>query len=334
MPESAEHQFLKSAFIEVVRRFSSLGLYGFVETQRKVFDFSCRLTRSWDQPLVGQVLWNHGRGLEKDLRTLLHDVESPIKAYVLRDSVRSRQALDEVLRSYKANDSDGRLTQLRVFWVPSDFDADDPKQREHARSRLQAEIVHDILFNVVFGRLRPEHVEMFLQIPGIQGLSLGILYHISTQGFISIRKLTQQFDTSASPIRETLLVLHGAGMIQRQPESLHYFTTERGRVFLDLLARLVRELREETNLTRDLLFLLHELRVGPPAGWPNVIKMSPVLLDPLYPRLVSPTLPFFRLQDEVAAAITFGFRPIKIQHLISSEGPARSRTRKPPRQPW
>lgn len=71
MAESLEHEFLKNHFNLILQRFSNLKLYGFTETERKRFDLSCLLERDWTRPLVGQVLWRHSSGIDKDLRTLL-----------------------------------------------------------------------------------------------------------------------------------------------------------------------------------------------------------------------------------------------------------------------
>lgn len=43
MAESVEHLFLKNQFIEILKDFSNLKLYGFKETERKKFDFACLL---------------------------------------------------------------------------------------------------------------------------------------------------------------------------------------------------------------------------------------------------------------------------------------------------
>jgi len=86
MPESPEHEFLKTRFNEVLRDFSSLKLYGFTETDRKRFDFSCLLERDWTRPVAGQVLWRHTDGIDKDVRTLLTDTESEIKCAAILES--------------------------------------------------------------------------------------------------------------------------------------------------------------------------------------------------------------------------------------------------------
>jgi hypothetical protein len=65
MAESPEHQFLKSEATKVLEDFSCLHLYGYTETDRKKFDFSCLLERDWSRPLVGQVLWKHSQETAK-----------------------------------------------------------------------------------------------------------------------------------------------------------------------------------------------------------------------------------------------------------------------------
>jgi hypothetical protein len=67
--EAPEHQFLSHKFLEVLAEFSQLKLYGYTEADRKKFDFACVLHRDWDRSLVGQTLWKHTEGIDKDIRT-------------------------------------------------------------------------------------------------------------------------------------------------------------------------------------------------------------------------------------------------------------------------
>ncbi|MBD2022975.1 hypothetical protein, partial [Leptolyngbya sp. FACHB-711] len=109
MAESPEHEFLKNQANLVLNEFSSLKLYGFTETNRKTFDFSCLLNRDWSRPLVGQVLWKHIEGLEKDIRTLLADTESEIKVYVASDTIKHHTTFEEVVSDYRRT---GRFNDL------------------------------------------------------------------------------------------------------------------------------------------------------------------------------------------------------------------------------
>ena len=101
MEESSEHQFLKSEFLNILDDFSNLKLYGFTESNRKKFDFSCLLERDFARPLVGQTLWSHQKGIEKDMRTLITDKESEIKVYLAKDGANYQSIFEEIIWDYK-----------------------------------------------------------------------------------------------------------------------------------------------------------------------------------------------------------------------------------------
>ena len=128
MAESPEHDFLKTHFSRVLQDFSALKLYGFTETDRKRFDFSCLLDRDWSRPLAGQVLWRHTEGIEKDVRTLLTDTQSEIKVYLASDTVRHHATFEETISDFRRSGRFRDLFRFRPIWVPSDFDADKDNQ--------------------------------------------------------------------------------------------------------------------------------------------------------------------------------------------------------------
>src|SRR4051812_43655330 len=104
MAEAPEHQFLSSKFIEVLDAFSALELYGCTEADRRRFDFACVLHRDWNRPLVGQTLWKHTAGVDKDIRMMLTDTEADLWCYVLRDTVQHRALLHEVMNDYRRSE--------------------------------------------------------------------------------------------------------------------------------------------------------------------------------------------------------------------------------------
>ncbi|MDN7513814.1 hypothetical protein QZM67_01535 [Burkholderia sp. AU45251] len=262
MAESAEHLFLKQTFLTVLKRFSRIDLYGFCETDRKLFDFSCLVERDWERPLVGQVLWGHTDGIEKDVRSLLHDDGAEITPYIVRDSVKTYQALEEIIASYRNSPARGRLARLKLLPVPSDFDADNASQRDCVERLLTEKIVDDIIFNVVFGHIAEEHVQFFLDASGTLGLNLAILYVIATEGFLNISTLSKRLQVSASPVREQLLLLKGAGFIRADRDKALYEMTSRGRLFLDLVRRVDHEL-ETGDLTDECAYILSRLGCAP-----------------------------------------------------------------------
>lgn len=262
MAESAEHFFLKTTFLEVLKRFSTLELYGYTESDRKMFDFSCLLERDWSRPLVGQVLWSHWEGVEKDIRTLIHDNQSEIKPYVLRDSIKARQIIDEILTSYRSTNYEKDLFRLKLFWVPQDFDADKEDQQRYIHSFLSNTIVQDILFNVVFGNITNDQVLYFLSAPGTFGLNLAVLYEIGTHGFFNIAHLAKSLEISAGPVREKLLLLRGIGFITSKPNESYYLLSQRGKLFLDLVHRLVLE-NKAGSISSELEYFLKKLGCSP-----------------------------------------------------------------------
>ena len=127
--ESAEHQFLSQCVTALLDQLSRTRLYAYVEAERRKFDFACELKRDWSRPLVGQTLWNHTAGVDKDLRTMLLDTDAEICTYVARDTVKARRLLSEVIKDFRSAGTLIAPHRLRVFWVPHDFDADDESQR-------------------------------------------------------------------------------------------------------------------------------------------------------------------------------------------------------------
>ena len=71
MKATPEHEFIAKCTDEVLSRFSDIRLIGVTESERRMFDYSCVLTRDCSRPLVAQLLWSHQEGIDKDLRTLL-----------------------------------------------------------------------------------------------------------------------------------------------------------------------------------------------------------------------------------------------------------------------
>src|SRR3712207_2576857 len=140
MAESPEHRFLSESFLEILQEFSVLDLYGYREADRKRFDFAATVNRDWTRPLAGQTLWSHGDGVDKDIRMLLSDTESEIKAYVARHNVRNRAKFNEAIEDYKHTSLGRELFKLRTIWVPDGFDADDESARETMRASLRSAV--------------------------------------------------------------------------------------------------------------------------------------------------------------------------------------------------
>ncbi len=258
MAESVEHSFLKNVATEILSDFSNSRLYGFTETERKKFDMSCMLERDWSRPLVGQVLWRHAEGIEKDIRTLLSDQESEIQLYVASDTVKHHALFEEVITDYKKTSLAENLWKLKTIWVPSDFDADKEKHRNTAKDIIQRQIVNDLLFNVVFGNLTRSDFSQFCYSSGTPGLNIAILHEIATKGFRNISHLSKSLSLSAGPIRERLALLQGIGVLETPPGELFYQDTVKGRVLLELISSALIDLNSEPD-NNELHYVLRFL---------------------------------------------------------------------------
>src|SRR4051794_22077580 len=244
MAESAEHLFLSQCVTRVLSELAETSLYAYVEAERRKFDFACELMRDWSRPLIGQTLWNHTAGVDKDLRTLMLDREAEICAYVARDTVKARRLLSEVMNDFRSSGADVAPHRLRVFWVPQDFDADDEAQRDLVAEMLGESVARDILMNIVFGNLAAEDVRFFVRTGGLPGLHLALLHEIamSREDYVRSGDLGDRLGVSPGAIRERLLRLLGCGFVAQLGggASLSHATLK-GRVFLDLCGQLQRQ---------------------------------------------------------------------------------------------
>jgi hypothetical protein len=221
------------------------------------------LERDWTRPIAGQVLWRHSEGIDKDVRTLLTDPESEIKVYLASDTVSHHATFEETISDFRKSGRFNDLFRLKPIWVPSDFDADQEEERILIGKLIKSQIVEDILFNVVFGRLTAENIRLFLGASGIPGLAMTILHNIATEGFINIATLSKRLRVSASPIREKMPLLEGIGFIESpRPGSLILFEAAKGKVFLDIISRLAYELASG-RVSTELTYILTKLGCKP-----------------------------------------------------------------------
>jgi hypothetical protein len=262
MAESPEHQFLSQCVTDTLARLSATNLYAYVEAERRKFDFACELLRDWSRPLVGQTLWNHTAGVDKDLRTMLLDPDAEICAYIARDTVKARRLLSEAMKDYRSGASPVAPHRLRVFWVPPDFDADDEMQRDFVAETLRESISRDILMNVVFGNLTQDDARFFVRTGGLPGLHLAVLHAISTQQrqYSRPKDLADELGVSQGAIRERLLRLLGCGFLAQFGGGVTLArATLKGRVFLDLCCELWRQFAVDSRINEEMLQILRLL---------------------------------------------------------------------------
>jgi hypothetical protein len=286
MAESAQHIFLKGVVVDVLRDFSKLELYGLTEVDRKRFDFSCGVERDWTRPLVGQVLWKHERGIDKDLRLLLSDDTSEVKVYVVRDNMANRIALEEVLQDFRRTPLGLDLFRLRILWTTEGFNPDDARHRQLVRSQLERQVVDDILLNVVFANLSERDLRIFLSPSGRIGLPLALLAHVAEHTTDGLKGPALALGVDRGAISRTLLVLQAAEFIEALPHALVNQLTLRGSLFLDLLARLADE-QSEGQLSPELRFILDRLDCPAP---PGDVRGDPDPLGNSFERLLVTTI--------------------------------------------
>jgi len=267
--ESAEHQFLSQCTTEVLSKLAHTRLYAYVEAERRKFDFACELLRDWSRPLVGQTLWSHVEGVDKDIRTMLLDPDAEICVYVARDTMKAHRLLSEAINDYRAGAGPIEPHRLRVIWIPQDFNADDEGQRELIAEMLFDRVGRDVLLNVVLGNLTAEDVRFFVRSSGLPGANLAVLHAISTtpEPHVRLRDISEALGVSQGAVRERVLRLLGCGMLSQFGGGASLATaTLKGRVFLDLCSELWRQ-SASGRLAAEMLQILRllDMRYAPSA---------------------------------------------------------------------
>jgi hypothetical protein len=213
MADSPEHKFISLSLDKSLSDFSDTRLLGIREAQRRTFDYGCVVLRDFSRPLVSQVLWNHQEGIEKDIRTLLFDAGSSLKLYFIRDNVKNRAKLDELLKAYREQLSTAPLLRgLRIIPVPDAFDADSESHQNWMEGFIRNCISRDLLFAVVFGKLSASDLATFSDHGGPFGLKFAALQEITTSGLDHGPSFERAVGSKGPPLREALTMLSGTGL--------------------------------------------------------------------------------------------------------------------------
>ncbi|MGW5613805.1 hypothetical protein [Streptomyces sp. NPDC003877] len=238
MAESPEHIYLSKTALKIMEGASRSQLFGYTEGQRKRFDFSCDLKKDWSKVVAGQTLWRHGGdGIDKDLRTLLHEQDIAAAVYIARHESSNRARLAEVTQDYLKTMRES-LSRLRVFWVPADFDADDEASREAVYDLLKEEITKDLLLQVALGGLTPQDVKRFAS-SRRPGLPLRILSHVKKHGYRSHRHTANALATDSNALRLETERLFIIGFLESGSlQGGEYSVTDSGNAMLDICSRL------------------------------------------------------------------------------------------------
>lgn len=264
---SDEHFFLSNQVDHSLVKYASNRLFGVLEAERKTFDYACLLERDFSRPLICQTLWSHHEGIEKDLRTLLHDRNAKIKLYIFKDTIRHRNKIDEIVRGYKENPSlEPLLAGLRLFPIPSDFDANSDDHRSWMESYIDKKILEDLLFSVVFGKITPHDFKVFLNAIGIEEkfalleISVADTSTINSKNDIA-RAMKGKNDRASQSLNRLLEIFNALGIIQYIWEEGRFklIATVKGRLLYDLFCLLAYESQTKScwsSETREILIHL------------------------------------------------------------------------------
>lgn len=293
MAVSPEHLFLSQQFLKILEDFSNTGLYGYTESDRKRFDFTCVLKRDWSRPLIGQTLWKHSEGIDKDIRTMILDKESEIQIHVARDTIKNRATFSEIIQDYKSTVYRDNLFKLRTFWVPQDFDADNIQSQNVVKDILKNSIVDDILMNIIFGTLNTQDIRYFLNDTGYKGLTFAVLYEIAVNGFTNYTDLSKKIGISSNPLRERIIRLTGSGFLWNPRNVSMYYVSSKGRIFLQVIYKIFEEYRCSKEYSKELIFILEKLGMRP---------SNMILRDIIEQKGWNPELTFSKLFEDVKYA--------------------------------
>ena len=267
---SPEHDFLSDSALKIMESAARSGLFSYQEGSRKLFDFSCDLKKDWSKIVSGQTLWKHDRdGIDKDIRTLLTQRDVSAAVYIARHSTQNKRRLAEVTGSFRDTPMRERLSRLRVFWVPGDFDADNEDARDSTYENLREEMTKDLLMQVVLGGLTPQDVSRFAA-SGRPGYPLAILSHVKTQGYRSLSSTSKVLGFSTQILKEEVQRLFVIGFLES--DSLQggiYRISDSGNAMLDICSRLHDYLHEdlgEDNENKELEHICRLLGINYPSA--------------------------------------------------------------------
>ena len=278
MSESDEHRFLSQSVVDVTARFARTRLYSFRESDRRTFDFSCVMRESWDRLVDGQTLWR-SRGADKDLRTLIVGSKAPLKILVARNTMSNHTTVLEAVRDYRSMSA---APIPRVFWIPSDFDADQEEQRAAVVAHMEQQILEDLVCNALLGRINHGALaKLFLnQRLANAGIELAILHYIATHGRTSNAELARGLDISTTSAVKRLQALQHTGFLVTERGGGQYpFASAAGRALLRICAGISRFTGGE-EVCPEMRLVLEHLKITLPSPDTSGSAMQEWMRDP------------------------------------------------------
>ncbi|HCH1219415.1 hypothetical protein HJ093_22415 [Vibrio parahaemolyticus] len=295
MPVSPEHQFIAKELDSILSYYSRTKLLGVLESERKKFDYSCMIERDFKKALSSQVLWSHTDGVYKDLVTLLHEQNTHLKVYFVKDTVKHRMRVSEVILEYKNNPvTSNMLRGLRVIYLPADFDADKEVEQRYMSNIMSNLICKDLLFGAVFGQLSSFDVKIFSNHGGPFGLKYTVLDEITKNGLLHTPSFKESIGYSTTgTLREVTTMLCALGLVKRVDNSVMLLPTMKGRMFLDYTKRLVfyggiEGSNKEIDVITDILTPVRHNKYG--LDYINELKKSALYAQENFERDIDPVI--------------------------------------------
>jgi hypothetical protein len=217
------------------------------------------------RPLISQVLWSHHEGIEKDIRSLVFDGSASLKLYFIRDTIKNRARIDEIIKSYREQSSTSSLLRgLRLIPVPEDFDADSERHQNWMTEFIRNCVSSDLLFAVVFGKLTASDLATFSDHGGPLGLKFATLHEITSHGLDHGPSFEKSVGSKGSPLREAITMLGGAGLIGRVSRANIRVPALKGRFLLDLCRRMMFERLYLTDWSAEFRIIMRHLKIDLP----------------------------------------------------------------------
>lgn len=280
MAESLEHLYLKMLFLKVLKGLSKTKMYGFTEIERGKYDIACVLGNCWERVLIGQIAWSNKGSLDKDIRQLTDSNDSEIWVLVVKDTLRNRRDFETIVHSFKQ--SNKPMHKLKAFWIPPTFNVKKMADRIEIEKELKAEIVNDILFNIVFGGLTQHEFGFFYSsLKGKVGYHFEILSYINQKRFTTWGSISRDLNISIPAVKERIIPWQALGLLTEEGN-----LSLKCKTLLNVFSRFLKEYQSKFSV--EFLYILSKLGFNPIVTTKN-LTLTLIYLE-LYPIIRSPQI--------------------------------------------